>query len=300
LSARFLVAPLLSIALALFAAWCTTGSRARRGVGVLVGLAALLPPWLLPAEPVLLRAVCALVAFTYVMRVADLARMTAPFPPRLFHVASVVDSRRLVRSSPRVEWRALAQLAGWAALLSLGVLGILASAHHVGLLHWLIRWTGGVIAAYAAVASIYVVLFFAYRALGFVPPVLHDAPIRSLSVQELCGERWARPISDWLGETFFRPFARRGRALLGVLLAFSVSAAFHAYGVWVGLGFRTGATMAAMTLAYFVAQAVIMAFERVLKVRRWPKARARAWTVVWMLSLAPLFVEPLIRVTGLP
>ena len=300
MSVRLVVAPLLGVCLSLLAAWCTTGSRSRRAFGVVVGVSAMLPPWLLPAELVLLRACCALIAFTNVMRVADLVRMQAPLLRRVSHVISVIDSRRLVRAPPRFEWVALAQLAGWGGLVALGLYGVVLSSREVGLLHWLVRWAGGVVAVYAVVSGMYRLLFLGYRALGFDPPTLHDMPIRSRSVQELWGERWARPISDWLGETFFRPFARRRRPLLGVLLAFSVSAAFHAYGVWVGLGFRTGATMAALTLVYFVAQAAVMALERVLGVRSWPKTRGHIWTVAWMLSLAPLFVEPLVRVAGFP
>src|SRR5664279_2002316 len=105
-------------------------------------------------------------------------------------------------------------------------------------------------------------MFLGYSALGFDTPPLHIAPVRSRSVQELWGERWARPISDWLSETFFRPWARRRRPLLGIVLAFSVSAAFHAYAVWVGFGFSAGAAMAALTFGYFVAQAFVMALER--------------------------------------
>jgi len=203
-SIRLIVAPLLSVCLSLLAAWCTTGSRARRAFGVLVGMSALLPPWLLPDEPALWRAICALIAFTYVMRVADLARMRAPLLRRLLHAMSVVDSRRLVRASPRFEARTLAHLAGWGALIALGACGLVLSTYEVGPVHWLVRWTAGVVVVYAVVSGLYRVLFFAYRALGFDPPPLHNAPIRSRSVQELWGERWARPISDWLGAPLLR------------------------------------------------------------------------------------------------
>jgi hypothetical protein len=53
--------------------------------------------------------------------------------------------------------------------------------------------------------------------------------------------------------------------------------------------------MTAWTVAYFVAQAIVMSVEQVLGVRRWPMAAGHAWTVAWMLALAPLFVEPIVR-----
>jgi hypothetical protein len=115
-------------------------------------------------------------------------------------------------------------------------------------------------------------------------------------VQELWGQRWARPVSRWLGEHVFRPLARRRRPGLGALLAFAGSAAFHAYGAWVGLGLVEGLPMAACVLAYFLVQAVIIAMERWLGVRRWPPWAGHAWTVGWMVVTAPLFVEPAAQV----
>ncbi len=273
------------------ATWCTSGSRARRRVGVALGIAALLPPWLLPSQPALLRAICALVAFINVMRVVDLAEVDWPFGRRVLHVISVVDSRRLVRRAPRFEGRAALALLGWAALIAMALEAVTHTPH--------VRWGLGVIAVYAAVAGLYRFIFVFYSALGVGTPPLHIAPARSRTVQELWGERWARPISDWLAATFFRPLARRRHPLVGVFLAFFVSAAFHAYAIWVGLGFFAGAAMAAWTFAYFVAQALVMLAEQALGARKWPSAAGHAWTVMWMLALSPMFVEPVLRVLGL-
>ena len=54
-----------------------------------------------------------------------------------------------------------------------------------------------------------------------------------------------------------------------LLPAFLVSAGFHAYAIWVGLGFVRGLAMAGLTLAYFVSQGIVMALERALGVRTW-------------------------------
>jgi len=289
-----LLGPLLGSFVALLATWCTAGSRARRRAGVALGVAALLPPWLIPAHAALFRAVCALVAFTNVMRVVDLAEVDWPLLRRVLHVISVVDSRRLVRRAPRFDARAALALVGWVALAAVALEAV-ARAPRSGEGHWFARWLAGVVAVYAAVSALYRFLRLLYAALGFDTPPLHQAPVRARSVQELWGERWARPISDWLGATFFRPWARRRRPLVGVLLAFAVSAAFHAYAIWVGLGFFAGAAMAAWTFAYFVAQALVMALEQRLGVRRWPRVAGHVWTVAWMLALAPMFIEPILR-----
>jgi len=289
-----ILAPLLSSLVALLATWCTTGSRARRRAGVAFGVAAMLPPWLIPPHTALFRAIWAAIVFTHVMRVVDLAEVDWPFRRRVLHVISLVDSRRLVRRAPRFEALAALALVGWATL-GAAALETIARAPRSGIAHWLVRWLAGVVAVYAIVSGLYRFLSVEYGALGFDTPPLHLTPARARTVQELWGERWARPVSDWLGATFFRPWARRRRPLVGVLLAFVVSAAFHAYAIWVGLGFFAGAAMAAWTFAYFVAQACVMSLEQLLGARRWPSVAGHAWTVAWMLGLAPMFIEPIAR-----
>ncbi len=293
-----ILAPLLSLLVTLIAAWCVTGSRVRRRVGVALGITAMLPPWLLPSHPAVLRAICSAVVFTNVMRVADLAQVEWPFQRRVLHAISIVDSRRLVRRAPRFEGLAALALLGWAALTAVALEIVAHASHATGIVHWLVRWLAGIVAIYAVVAGLYRFLFVQYSALGFGTPPLHITPARSRTVQELWGERWARPVSEWLAATFFRPWARRRRPLVGVFLAFVVSASFHAYAIWVGLGFFAGLTMTAWTFAYFVAQAIVMLAEQALGVREWPKAAGHVWTVTWMIALAPMFVEPILRLLG--
>lgn len=292
--------PLLAALLTLVAAWITTGSRRRRALGVSVGVASMLPVWLLPEGHAALRGICTIVAFTGTMRVVDLHRGEWLRKDRLLHVLSVVDTRRLVRARPRLDVLALGQTLAWCgvAVAAAWPLGI--SLRPASPLGWIARWGSGVVVIYAVVAGLYRFLYFAYGAIGFVTPSLHVAPFVSRSVQEFWGERWARPISGWLADTFFFPLARVRRPLTGVLVAFSASAAFHAYAVWVSLGAVDGLAMAAWTFAYFVLQGAVMTIERVAGVRRWAPWAGHVWTVVWMLALSPIFVEPIVRVLGLP
>ena len=131
-----------------------------------------------------------------------------------------------------------------------------------------------------------------YRAIGFVTPPLHVWPLASLSVTELWGRRWARPVSQWLRETCFLPLARRRQPALGILLGFAVSAFGHAYPVLVALGPAT----AAMMLGYFVVQGLVVLAETRIGITKWPRDLRRSWTIVIMAATSPLFVVPCLRV----
>src|SRR5262249_42433303 len=156
----------------------TTGSRARRRLGVAVALASMLTPWLLPASPPFVRGTFALVAFTWVMRIVDLTHMEGPLPRRVLHLLSIVDSRRLVPARARFDGPALGQGLAWVALAAAGLRGLVASSHQQGAAFWIARWASGAVLVYAAVAALYRLLVAGYGALGFDVPPLHLAPIR--------------------------------------------------------------------------------------------------------------------------
>jgi hypothetical protein len=103
-------------------------------------------------------------------------------------------------------------------------------------------------------------------------------------------------VSAWLRETCFRPLARRGHPLLGLLLGFVVSAIGHAYPVLVALDLP----MASMMFTFFVVQAVFVMLEVRFGVARWSRPARRVWTVTLMVASSPLFVEPALRVLGYP
>ncbi len=284
----------LGLVLVCLAAAVTTGSPARRAVGLAIGVTGMLPVWLVPADHVVVRSLWVLAAFCGAMRCSDLCRGSWPIGARLAHVLSIVDTRRLVRVRPSVDVGATLEIVGWGLLT--------APAYYAVSLHpysspvrptdWLVRWVLGLVLVYTFSAGAYRVLHVAYRAAGFATPALHVAPALSRSVQEFWGERWNRTVSLWLGETFFRPLARRRHPLLGALAAFVASAVVHAYVAWVAVG----GAMAACMLVFFVAQAAIIFAERALAVRAWAPWAGHAWTVAWMSALSPLFTEALVRV----
>jgi hypothetical protein len=296
--AAILVPNLVAWLLVLLAALWTSGPPWRRATGIGVALCAFLPPWFLPENEPLVRGVSALIAVIGAMRVLDLRRGAWRVRERLTHVISVVDTRRLVRVPSRADARAVATGLVWLGLALVGYSFLRARPPAAPVAFWAARWGCALVVVYAGVSAGYSFAHTGYALLGFETGALHISPALARSVQELWGERWARPISIWLLETFFRPCARRRRPQTGAVLAFAVSAAFHAYAIWVALGLVRGLTMTGSMLAYFLVQALVIALERSVGVKRWPPWAGHAWTVSWMLATAPLFLEPSVRVLG--
>jgi hypothetical protein len=270
---------------ALVAIAAALAPRAKPAALVLAAQACFVAPWL--AGPnALVRGLIALVGFIGLLRAVDTVRIGARWSAarRVIHVMSFVDSRTLRRESPRLDLPALARSLLWAALAVAGLY----------VAHWpqtLARWAGGVVLVYSAIESGYAAIGAVYRGVGFVTPPLHVWPLASLSVGELWGARWARPVSAWLRETCFRPLARRGRPMLGLMLGFAVSAVGHAYPALVA----TDRSMAAMMFAFFLVQGVVVMIEMRLGVPRWTRPVRRAWTVTIMVASSPLFVLPALR-----
>lgn len=275
---------LLETALACAAAIVARRSKA---AAIVLGAAAhLVAPWL--AGPnALFRGLCALVGGIGLLRVIDIVRVGTSWSAmrRVVHVMSFVDSRTLERASSRLEVGALVRALSWAAL-GTAAFYVARSPHHV------MRWGGGLVLAYALIEAGYATVFAAYRLAGFVTPPLHVWPMLSLSIGELWGTRWARPVSTWLRETCFRPFARRRRPMLGLLLGFVASAFGHAYAALVAVGFA----MAVMMFAFFILQGLFVLVEMRMGIARWSRPARRLWTITLMVASSPLFVEPALRV----
>jgi hypothetical protein len=294
-------APVCALLLQL-ALGCTAALLARRAKVAALVLAAVSffgAPWLAGPIP-LLRAFSALLGWVGMFRIVDTVRSREPWSAsrRLLHVISFVDSRTLRRAPPRIDLRALGRALLWAALAIAGIfLAIALSPVRLSPLspRLLARWASGLVLAYAGVEAGYAFIFVTYRALGFVTPRLHVWPLASLSIAELWGARWARPVSAWLRENCFRPLARIGHPALGVVLGFVVSAIGHAYPIFVAVGLP----MAACMFAFFFAQGLFVVLEARLGASRWPRAARRAWTVTLMIASSPLFVEPALRALGL-
>lgn len=282
-----LIALLAEVVLAVIAALVAPRAKAVAIVlGVVAGAGI---PWL--AGPnALLRGLAALVGGFGLLRILDVVRTRAKWSSsrRIFHVLSLVDTRTLERAAPRIDLAWIGRALIWTAVAAVGFTLSRSST-------LLVRWLGGVVFAYGAIDAGYATFIVGYRLAGFVPPPLHVWPAASLTVGELWGVRWARPVSGWLREHCFRPLARRRHAMLGLFFGFVVSGVGHAYPVVVA---TNDAKMALLMLSFFLVQGLIVMFETRLGVSKWPLPARRAWTVVMMLATSPLFVEPALRVVG--
>lgn len=275
---------------ALVAIAAALARRAKPMAIVLGAVAFFAAPWL-AGPTALLRGLSSLLGFVGLLRVIDTVRFREPWSARrrVLHVLSFVDSRTLRRARPQVDLLALGRALLWAAL-SIAGLYVAHSPQQI------VRWAGGLVLVYAAIESGYAFVGALYRALGFVTLPLHVLPVVSLSVGELWGVRWARPISAWLRETCFRPLARRGRPMLGLLLGFLVSGIGHAYPALVAIDL----SMAAMMFSFFLVQGIFLIVEIRLGVSRWARPVRRVWTATLMVASSPLFVEPALRVLVTP
>jgi hypothetical protein len=224
----------------------------------------------------------------------DLVRSREPWSARrrIAHALSFIDSRLLRRERPRIDLGTLAVALVWGGVATLALDAVRTLAPRCAVNPLWLRLGGGLVFVYAAIDAGYAMVRAGYRAVGFVTPPLHIWPLASMSVAELWGRRWARPVSHWLRETCFLPLARRGHPALGILLGFLVSAFGHAYPMLVALG----PAMAAMMFGYFVVQGLLVVAETRLRIAKRPRAVRRAWTIVIMLATSPLFVVPCLRV----
>jgi len=254
--------------------------RASRGLAICVAALALLPPCWPHALP-LLRLVCGIGAVAGLARVLDI-EATAPAYARVLRALTIVDWCTARRAPRRVEPRRLA--AGVAY-------GAIAAGSLVALLHerpgplWP-GWLLGALAMWSLTETANAVVLFFTAAAGVTLAPLHRTPLASRSLAELWGQRWNLTVTRWLHEHVFRPLARRGHPRLGVLAAFLVSAAFHAY-----LAAAAGGAACALFMgSFFVVQGLLVVLERALRLR------GRAWFLAAILLPSPLFTEPMIAI----
>jgi membrane bound O-acyltransferase family protein len=287
-----------SVALAALAG----SSSVRRGLALALMAAGLLAPLAAPAIP-LLRAILSLYLAWSFINVIELVRDPVPRSLR-FRILQVLvlhdlrlDGALQRRPAPelRLELVLTAALAGAGAAACLYLVGW-AEGLAATPLRWLVRYLAGVLVTYLAVEAVVRLLGFVYRAVGLVPPRLHDHPILSRSLAEFWGRRWNRIVGTWLRAVAFAPLLARGYPRLGIALAFVLSAALHFYFTWPALGPAPALLMS----SFFVLQLPFVALERLFALRRWPRLLQRLWTLGVLGALSPLFVEPFLRVVEAP
>jgi hypothetical protein len=159
----------------------------------------------------------------------------------------------------------------------------------------LCRLVAGIILLYTLAEFLKDLVHFCFLASGAAMRPIHDMPIAARSLRDFWGKRWNRAVSAWLHRFVFLPLARQRRPDLGLLCAFLVSGALHAWVALVALG-----AFAAFELAvFFGLQDVFILAENRLHVHAWPVPLARAWTLTVLLATSPLIICPYLRMVHL-
>jgi hypothetical protein len=285
----------LSLGISATAGVVNTGSRARRGFALLIATLTLVPPFMVSTDFRMLRFVTSLGVVLALFRSLDLYFDDRPWSAarRAWLMVAIFDTRDVSFEEPGFDKRSWLRFVAFAPPTVLGFwysLTIDTSAGELSPL--LLRWLAGTIGLYCSVEVAVGMIRGGYALGGIIVPPVHVDPILSRSVSEFWGRRWNLVVHEMLATHCFRPLARRGHPVLGVLAAFLGSAVVHFWLIFVPLGVLYATTMA----AFFVLQGVLMLVERPLRVRRWRRPFAHTWTVVCVLGTSPLFTEPMLQV----
>jgi hypothetical protein len=284
----------LVYAAALIAALLASGPVWKRAMAVLLVGATFPLAFLAPAEHPTLRAFVALGSLWFTARVVELCRepRQLPLTRRAWHAVGLVDTRRVRHIAPTLDLPALTRMVVCAPLVVGGWAGVHYGSQLLsGVPRLAARWGAGVVFVYTAVEIVVSAAILFYGLLGVDPRPLHDDPIRSRTITEFWSRRWNQVVHGFLKQSIFAPVARRGRARLGLVLAFVVSALIH----FAFMLPAVGPSWAGLMGAFFLLQLLFLWAERALKVSRWPTPLAHAWTLTLLLASSPLFTEPVLQ-----
>jgi len=201
-----------------------------------------------------------------------------------------LGTREVTRCPPRFDVAALLHLL--AALLVFAAAMAAAKTIPAAGLRWLARWFAGGAMILAWAETMTACHKFITAFVGLIAPAVMRSPWLSASLAEFWATRWNPATSVFLHRLLFLPFARRSLAA-AFIAPFLGSAVAHMLVYFMATG-RWRPTL--MWGAFFLAQPVLMAMERLLKVRRWPPAAGHAWTLSALAISSPLFVEPALQV----
>jgi hypothetical protein len=273
-------------------------SRVRRALALMLsglGFAALVA---FPPPFVALRGWTWLAAWMLFMRMVDLT-FGAPLgvPERLAMVLVVFDPRAMRPVRPSLAPGLVAKGLGFAVLGVAGfVIAALAARVSVWPLAIALRWLAGAVFFYAGMDAVDGFFRALFRAAGLAAPPLQIEPIRARSLAEFWGRRWNREVGRWLDRWCFRPLARRGHPVLGLLAAFAWSGLFHGVATWGAVGLAPALVMA----AFFLVHGGLVLVERAVGVGAWPAWAGHGWVLAVFVVTGPMFVEPLLELMGLP
>jgi hypothetical protein len=223
------------------------------------------------------------------LRALDLAAGARPVSSarRWLHLVTLPDLRLATSASPLLDRAAGRKLVACLVLGAAAALLLLRASAFAGWPGQAVRWLALAVGTLVAFEGVTALIHLATAAVGIAAPPVHDSPLRSRSVAEFWARRWNRVMNRLLHDLCFRPLARRG-ALLALAATFLASAAVHAY----AMGAAAGSLGALSWGAFFLVQPLAIVAERRLRVRSWPPALGRVWTLAVRLALFPLSADP--------
>ena len=157
------------------------------------------------------------------------------------------------------------------------------------------RLLAGIVFIYAIAEFIADLIHFSFLASGTAMRPIHITPIAARSLRNFWGKRWNRAVSGWLRRFIFSPLANRRRPKLGLICAFLVSAAMHAWLLLVAVGASAALSMA----TFFCLQGMFILAEDRFQVRGWLVPLGRVWTLTILLATSPLFICPFLSLLHL-
>ncbi len=286
---------LLQLCLVVIAVQLAGPGRSRQLASAVPVAIALVLPLFAPGGP-LMRAALAYFGLMLLLKVVHLDRSQEQWSwrQRLWHGFAPFDVHATTRVSPAADGVLLVSIIVHACL-ALAAWHALSAGFSPA--HWSLplRLLLGAALVYCAMDVATESIRFVHRLFGIDVPPIQRMPILSQTVSEFWGGRWNRPVSGWLNEYFFMPFARRRQLVKGTVAAFTASAFAHAWLFHVVVGLRG----ALMWGGFFLLHGAIVLVETRLRVRRWPRALRHAWTMGLLLLTSPLFVLPVLEAIGL-
>ncbi|MDB4998139.1 MAG: uncharacterized protein JWM74_5571, partial [Myxococcaceae bacterium] len=249
-------AVVLFYAFAIAAGVVAAPSRGRAAAAIALAAAAAVMPWLLPASWVFWRTAYGIAGFICIAGVLDVVRRrrTWTTSERVLRVIFFLDLQSATPTRRHLDIRLMIVTMIYEAvgLMGLWAVVVLAPGAH-GFAHWALRWGGGMLFCYVGPDIARAMLIFAGRAIGLEAPEIHDMPILSTTVSQFWGTRWNRPVGAWLKFHGYEPLAARGLPMLGVVAAFTLSAALHAWFTWIAVG----RFLALVMLSFFLLQGLL-------------------------------------------
>ncbi len=163
---------------------------------------------------------------------------------------------------------------------------------HNGAARLALRWFAGGIGMLAIGEMLTACLPLVATALGITTSPLFRSPARSTSLADFWARRWNVRASAFFLRYTFAPLVRPAGIGVAVSFTFLMSALGHAFFADIALGRRPALSAA----AFFLAQPLLLAAERRLRVRRhWPPLAGWLWTMSALAVTSPLLIEPILQ-----